>query len=444
MLVFPALADRTTIRPAWNLFTTQQDIEMGRALVDDAEQTLRIVDDHNPNTYIDALGKQLAAHTPGAKYPYQFKIVGDDAINAWALPGGIIYVTSGLIQAARNEPQLAGALAHEIAHVALRHGTAEVSQAYAKGVGNSTRGRVSVNDALTRLNIRFEQNAIPLKYSAEEERQAHLAATQILYDTGFDPRQMTQVFQTMNRSNGAEFFTAHPFLTNHAAIVRNELRNIGALPATFRGDSPDFQSVKNRLSAMNTNGWPAISDRNRNGVGGDRPELPSTRMVLYSGRDIEFRYPDNWRVSEGNDSISVGPDEGFVSGSLAYGIEIGTFDPRNSNSFRRDLFSTNPGAQANTTTLANATNQLVDHLRDSNPNMQVVRNTARTRVDGAQAMVVELTNDSPLGGTERNWLVTVLRPNGLLRYFIGAAPQSDFNQYQPAFERIIGTVQFLD
>jgi hypothetical protein len=255
---------------------------------------------------------------------------------------------------------------------------------------------------------------------------------------------MTQVFQTMNRSNGAEFFTAHPFLTNHAAIVRNELRNIGALPATFRGDSPDFQSVKNRLSAMNTNGWPAISDRNRNGVGGDRPELPSTRMVLYSGRDIEFRYPDNWRVSEGNDSISVGPDEGFVSGSLAYGIEIGTFDPRNSNSFRRDLFSTNPGAQANTTTLANATNQLVDHLRDSNPNMQVVRNTARTRVDGAQAMVVELTNDSPLGGTERNWLVTVLRPNGLLRYFIGAAPQSDFNQYQPAFERIIGTVQFLD
>src|SRR2546428_8830654 len=117
LVVFPALADRTNLKPAWNLFSTQQDTEMGRILADDAERQFQMTDVRNANVYIDALGKQLTARAPGYKYPYTFKIVNDDAINAWALPGGFIYVTSGLVQAAQNEPQLAGALAHEIGHV---------------------------------------------------------------------------------------------------------------------------------------------------------------------------------------------------------------------------------------------------------------------------------------------------------------------------------------
>src|SRR5262245_11796978 len=121
LLALPAVAERTNVRPAWNLLTTQQDIEMGRALAEEAENTLVLVNQTNANTYIDALGKQLAAHTLGARYPYQFKIVDDASINMYALPGGFIYVTRGLIDAAQNEPQLAGALAHEIAHVVLRH-----------------------------------------------------------------------------------------------------------------------------------------------------------------------------------------------------------------------------------------------------------------------------------------------------------------------------------
>jgi hypothetical protein len=76
--------------------------------------------------------------------------------------------------------------------------------------------------------------------------------------------------------------------------------------------------------------------------------------------------------------------------------------------------------------------------------MRVVRNAGRRTVDGAQAMVVELTNDSSLGGTETNWLVAVLRPNGLLRYFVGVAPQEEFNRYQSAFSNIVTSVQFLD
>jgi len=444
LLTLPVLAQRTNLRPAGNLFSPQQDIEMGRALAAEAEQNLTIVDQSNANAYIDALGHQLTAHAPGDRFPYQFKIIADDAINAYALPGGSIYVTSGLINAARNEPQLAGALAHEIGHVVLRHGTAEVSQAYADRLSNSTRSRISVNDAMSQLNIHFDRDSIPLRYTREEERQADAVATQVMSGTGFDPQQLVQFFQIVSndRSNRTtDFFDNHPNVVNRAANVRAELQRLGDVQGKVRGDSPDFHSVQEKLLALNANSWrPAVSDRRTR----TQAELPSTRMVVYRGRDIEFSYPDNWRVSDQGDSISIGPDNGFVSGSLAYGMTVATFDPQNNRSFGRNSLFGVPGAARDTASLSSATDQLLDQLRQSNPNMRVVRSNQRTRVDGSAAMVTLLSNDSPLGGTESDWLVTTLRPNGLLRYFIGVAPQREFGQYQNAFEQIVSSVRFMD
>src|SRR5438876_4351167 len=249
LLALPAIADRTNVRPGWNLFTTQQDIDMGRAVADEAERTLALLNQSNANTYIDALGKQLAVYAPGTKYPYQFKIIDDENINMYALPGGFIYISRGLIDAAQNEPELAGALAHEIAHVALRHGTAEVSRAYADQVPNATRARVNVRDVMSRMNIHFDPDSIVLNYSREQERQADIVATQIMVDARFDPRQMSNLFQALqdDRSNRtAGLFINHPEVTNRAAIVRGELQNVGGVPRDLRGDSPDFHSVKER------------------------------------------------------------------------------------------------------------------------------------------------------------------------------------------------------
>jgi predicted Zn-dependent protease len=96
------------------------------------------------------------------------------------------------------------------------------------------RAEPSVNDAISRLNIRVEPNSIPLTYTREEERQADVLATQIMYDTGFDAQQMTRMLQTIanDRSNRtSDLTTSHPYLSNHAAVVRTELRNIGACTA---------------------------------------------------------------------------------------------------------------------------------------------------------------------------------------------------------------------
>jgi predicted Zn-dependent protease len=443
MLVFQAFAQRTSIRPAWNLFSTQQDVEMGDVLADEAERRLRVVEDSKAAAYIDALGKQLAVHAPHTRFPYQFKIVDHDRPNAWALPGGAVYITSGLLQTAQNEPQLAGYVAHQIAHIALRHGSADVSKAYAERMRNTTRGSVTVGEAMSRLNIQFTSDAIPLEFTREQERQASVVATQILFDAGFDPQQMTQAYQHLaNQRSGdaSAFFNAHPYLSNHGAVARTETRNLGTR-RNPRGDSGDFHTVKDLLAAGYGDAWPSISDRDR--TSNETPDLPSTRFVLFRSPYIEFRHPDNWNVTEERDAISIAPDDGIVGGSMAYGMTIAVYDPGDryfGNSF------VNPGARAaDTGTLEGATDSLIAHLREYNPNLRIMVGTSeRRRVDGEQAMAVQLSNDSPLGGRETDWLVTVLRPDGSLRYFIGVAPQRDFNRYQRVFDQIVTSVRLLD
>jgi len=261
-------------------------------------------------------------------------------------------------------------------------------------------------------------------------------------DTGFDPQQMVQFFQTVtnDRSNRtADFFDNHPNVVNRAANVRSELQRLGGLQGNVRGDSPDFHSVQEKLLALNTNSWPSVSDRRTSA----QADLPSARMIAYRNRDIEFRYPENWQVLDQGGSISIGPTNGFVSGSLAYGMTVATFEPQSNRPFGRNSFSV-PGVARDTSSLSSATDQLLEDLRQSNPNMRVVRSNQQTRVDGSPAMVTQLSNDSPLGGTETNWLVTTLRPSGLLRYFVGVAPQREFGQYQNAFEQIVASVRFMD
>src|SRR5436305_600951 len=200
-LVFTAYAadTRTKLKPGWNLFSPQQDIEMGQQSAKEAEKQLPILNNQQATTYIDALGKSLAAHAPGDKYPFQFKIVNDTAINAFALPGGFIYVNRGAIEAADSENQIAGVMAHEIGHVVLRHGTNQVSKAYLAQAPLSILGGVlgsnSVGGVLAQLGVGFAANSILLKYSRDAERQADLMGTQALYDTGYDPKAMVQFFE---------------------------------------------------------------------------------------------------------------------------------------------------------------------------------------------------------------------------------------------------------
>lgn len=126
-----AASAQTKIKPGFNLFSTDQDREIGRQSATEVERQLPILNDRSAQACVDAVGKRLAVFIPGAKFAYQFKVVDASDINAFALPGGYMYLNRGLIEAAKSEGQLAGVMAHEMSHVALRHGTNQTSNTVA-------------------------------------------------------------------------------------------------------------------------------------------------------------------------------------------------------------------------------------------------------------------------------------------------------------------------
>lgn len=256
LLIVPSfLAERTRLRPGFNLFSTEQDVEIGKQVSKDAERQLKIISDGPVNAYINSLGQRLAAHAPGERYPYQFKVVDDKAINAFALPGGFLYVNRGIFDHADNEAQLAGVIGHEIGHVALRHGTNQMSKSYAAKAPLALLGGVVGSDSLggiiAQIGASFAANSVLLRFSRDAERQADLLGTQILYDSNYDPRAMVQFFekiQASGGSRGSDFFSSHPNPGNRIGSVNDEIQKLGG-SRNFKNDSPDFQRIKRQLKS---------------------------------------------------------------------------------------------------------------------------------------------------------------------------------------------------
>src|SRR5437870_5280406 len=291
-----AADSRTKLKPGWNLFSTQQDIEMGQQSAKEAEKQLPILNNQQATTYIDALGKSLAAHAPGDKYPFQFKIVNDTAINAFALPGGFVYINRGAIEAADSENQIAGVMAHEIGHVVLRHGTNQVSKAYLAQAPLSILGGVlgsnSVGGVLAQLGLSLGLNSLFLKYSRDAESQADLMGTQILHDSGYDPRGMVEFFekiQAESKGRAVEFFSDHPNPENRISNVQHEIERLGGAPANSRKDATEFHTTKNLLAALpappkSARGASRPADT-RNG----KPAPPSGRLATFRGNGLQLR-----------------------------------------------------------------------------------------------------------------------------------------------------------
>jgi predicted Zn-dependent protease len=241
--------ERTALKPGWNLFTPEQDIQIGKQSSARIGQQVLLLNDPRVDDYLDALGKKLAGYAPGYKYPYQYRCVNDENINAFALPGGFIYINRGVIEAADNEAQLAGVMAHETSHVALRHGTNQVSKAEAWQIPFGLLGNAGgLGGLMAQLGGGFTLNSIVLKYSRDDETQADVLGTQILYDAGYDPRALAQFFEKIEaESKGkqpAQFFSDHPNPGNRTGRVDDEVEKLGGPEPNYRTDSDDFHSIK--------------------------------------------------------------------------------------------------------------------------------------------------------------------------------------------------------
>src|SRR5438477_3293311 len=259
LLVPGASAQRTQLKPGWNKFSPQDDITLGKRAATDAERQLPLCNAPKVDAYLTELGVRLAAKLPtgGVQYPFEFHCVNDKAINAFALPGGFVYVNRGAIEAADNEAQLAGVMAHELSHVALRHGTNQATKAQAAqgflGIASGIFGGSAGGALLTQLGA-FAAGGVLLRYSRSAESQADVMGTQVLYDSGYDPRAMAQFFEKLEAEsqgkNPPEFFSDHPNPEHRVERVDEEVEKLGGVQPNFKRDSAEFEAVKREVLAL--------------------------------------------------------------------------------------------------------------------------------------------------------------------------------------------------
>jgi Zn-dependent protease with chaperone function len=459
--------DRTKLKPGWNIFSTDQDVEMGKRLSATAESQLPMLEDLKVSGYLNRLGRKIAAFAPGTQFPYEFHCVNSKQLNSFALPGGQVYIYRGVIEDADDEAQLAGVMAHEISHVALRHGTNQATRKEMSsglfGMLGGVVGGGSVSSITSELGGGVIAGSVLVKYTRTSETQADILGTQILYDAGYDPRAMAQFFEnaendSKKKGRVAALFADHPVPERRIERVDEEIDKMGGAPKDSKVDSPEFREIRRYVLSL-----PIVPERNlRASVNDVKIATPELKSALkpepkpdakidptdapptlrhgsaedanrknYTGDTFGARYPLDWEALGRGDSVSfVPPDDAGPDSAddpaFARGVLVSIFQPQTS------------GTQV--VALDAGTDQLLATLKESSPNLKISGARERIEVDGQAALSIRMTSESPLGGLETDWLVTVVRPEGIL-YFVCAAPVSEYDNYDAIFQKFISSVR---
>lgn len=430
--------ERLRFKPGFNLFSLQQDVELGREASKEFDKELPLVTDAEVTHYVSELGRRVATFAPvKSDYPWTFKVVNSKEINAFALPGGFIYINRGAIEAAEHESQIAGVMAHEVGHVVMRHGTHRASQVLLAQLPLAILGGMlgesgSLTGQMAQLGLSFGLNSLLLRNSRGAESQSDQVAAYILYQAGYDPRGMARFFEILQKKypqRTMEFFSDHPNPGNRIKKVEAIIPALGS-PREGKTDSPEFQAMKEKLLGMPA---PPKAGAKPQPLAGppSPPPAPSSRLVKYRAESFAIAYPENWQVQESQDGVSLAPPGGTFSGpqgesAQAYGASILRYRP--------------PDQDRKSWGLIDATQRLVESMRQSNPNLRVIKQTGMT-LKGRSALTTLLENDSPVEGQkEKDQLVTVRAGDAVLA-IIFVAPESAYDSYKSTFEAMLRSLE---
>ena len=216
---------QTRLRPGMNLFSLRDDVEIGRRSAAQIDRQYRTYNDAR----VSRIGRQLAARSAMPSLPWRFRVIERGDPNAFALPGGYVYVTSGMLRRTRNDSELAGILAHEITHITLRHGTNQASKAMLAQMplqilGGRLGGGLVGN--LAQLGLSFGLNSLFLKYSRGAETQADVGAVQLMRRAGYNPGGLVSFMRTLGNRGGG-FFSDHPSPSNRIGRIQQEIAATG-------------------------------------------------------------------------------------------------------------------------------------------------------------------------------------------------------------------------
>lgn len=449
------LTAQTRITPPDNKYTPAQDVQLGREAAAEAEKQLPVMRDDTVTSYVEDIGRRLVNAIPPelghSEFRYSFKVVNVREINAFALPGGPMYINRGMIEAAKNEGEIAGVMAHELSHVVLRHGTAQASKATKYEVGQIAGAILGsiIGGGLGQVISQGTQFGIGtafLRFSREFERQADIQGTQIMARAGYDPRDMASMFKTIEKqggSNGPQWLSDHPNPGNRYDYISKEAQML-RVDNPIR-DTRGFDQVQAHLrqlpraptteEATRHAGRRTPSGTGTSGRAGDVPtgrvDPPSSRYTAYDeGNLFRVSVPSNWRELQDNDIVTFAPDGGYgtYNGQTVYthGMQIGV--TRNES---HDLQT--------------ATDELVNAFAQGNPDMGRPSRYERTSVDGRRSLRTTISNRNEVTrDPETIQLVTIDLGNSELLYSVGVAPSNEFGNYRSVFNRILGSMRLTN
>ncbi|HEY2113967.1 MAG TPA: M48 family metallopeptidase [Candidatus Angelobacter sp.] len=451
----------------------QQQQQLGLQAMGEVYKQMPVLPDSSPETqYIQHLGKKLAGVIPADRsWPYQFHVIPAADINAFALPGGPIFVNLGTITAADNEAELAGVLAHEMSHVYMQHSAKQAPKATVAQIIAGLAGAVLPQSGLGnlgRMGIQIGAGTMLMKYSRADEAQADSTGAIIMYRAGYNPKAMADFFQKLEEKygkGGPQMLSDHPNPGNRQAAIQQEVRNWPQKNYTtnsneFPGVKQDAGKIKAYSAQEIANGakagtWEQQNRKNNvvpanlpsssnqgsgagSGSGASSGEdatdvafkqiKPSSNFAQHEGQGYTVSYPDNWKVNGDQNTTIIAPPSGAVETGIVYGVVLGS----------------KPDGGASS--LDNDTQQLAQGLLQDNPGMKISGEPRDVDVNGVKGRSLELLGNSPLqlNGKplqEHDLLVAVPRAQGGLVYLVFISPDRDYNQLHPTYQKMLDSLQ---
>jgi Zn-dependent protease with chaperone function len=412
-----------------------------------------VIDNDRITTYLTAIGDRLVEHAPAELkhplYQYSFTPVNVKDINAFALPGGPMFVHRGMFDAAAAEGEVVGVMAHELSHVLLRHGTANMSKAQnpwlqigqlAGMVGGSVVGG-SLGSMISQ-GSQMGLGAVLLRYSRDFEKQADLLGAQIMARAGYDPRALARMFETIAKTSGGsgqpQWLSSHPDPGNRTQYITQEATRLQIAAAA---DDSGFAPVKTAFAGLPP--AKSMADLERGSKGGNSAALaastgtpgqpvpaPSAEFRNVSaGNVFKAAVPSNWTAMSSSNAVRFVPENGYgeINGQpvFSHGVELGI-------------------TKAISTNLQVATNAWLGEVAKGNPQLRLAGSQQAIQMSQRTALHTPLSNASPLGGEERIGVYTTFLSNGALFYYLTIVPANDAAAFQEAFRRVGESIQLAE
>jgi len=254
-----------------NFYSIEKEIALGKQMAQEVERQSKIIDDPVIAEYVNRVGQNLVRNSD-AKVPFTIKVLDTEEVNAFALPGGFFFVNSGLILKADSEAELAGVMAHEIAHVAARHGTKQATRGEIAQIGMIAASMVVPYSMAGYGALQGASALIPvgfLKFSRSMEKEADYLGLQYLYKTGYDPTAFVDFFEKIESMEKkkpgtvAKVFSTHPMTDDRIQAAQNEIQKILEAKPEYVVNTSEFNDVKARLEMLHNRRKPETEDPSR-------------------------------------------------------------------------------------------------------------------------------------------------------------------------------------